>query len=383
MSDNDKIMSRRLTPSEYSEQQIEAEALFRSMGDGAITTDKFGKITRVNPAAQQILGYSESELVDAWLPKKIIAVSLDDNHVNLIDRPITKTFLTGKPITAKMYYRRKDGSKIPVSVSASPIIVDGKPLGAIEIFHDITLEQEVDRMKSEFISLASHQLRTPLSAIKTYSHMLAEGYMGDLNEGQIKSLNTIITASNRMNDLISTLLNITRIESGTIAVSSKMVHIDDLINEVLPELLLMAVEKRITVTLESQNSSRNRIRTDALIVKEIITNLVSNAIKYTPKNGAVIIAVKPRTNDILIEVHDSGWGIPSYSQDQIFSKFFRGKNIVKRETTGTGLGLYLVKGLIDALDGKIWFKSQESAGTSFFFTLPRAKRASKTSSIKK
>ena len=356
------------------EQHMESEALFTSMGDGAITTDEFGKITRVNPAAQSILGYSEKELLDSWLPKKIIAIAFDGTIVNLIDRPITKAFLTGKPISGKMFYRRKDGETVPVSVSASPIIVDNKPLGAIEVFRDITLEQEVDRMKSEFISLASHQLRTPLSAIKTYTHMLADGYMGPLNNGQKKSLSTIITASNRMNELISTLLNITRIESGTIEASSKMVNIDHLIEEVLPELVVMADAKQLTITVDSPDSGRKRIRTDPLIIKEVITNLGSNAIKYTPKKGEVRIAVRPRVNDILIEVHDSGWGIPAYAQDQIFSKFFRGQNVVKRETTGTGLGLYLVKGLIDVLGGKIWFKSDETTGTSFYFTLPRYKR---------
>jgi PAS domain S-box-containing protein len=357
-----------------SEDHAESEALFTSMGDGAITTDEFGKITRVNPAAEQILGYKESELIDAWLPKKIIAVSFDDNRVNLIDRPITKTFLTGKPISGKMYYRRKDGEKVPVAVSASPIMLGGKPVGAIEVFRDITLEQEVDRMKSEFISLASHQLRTPLSAIKTYTHMLAEGYMGTLNNSQKKSLSTIISASNRMNELISTLLNITRIESGAISATPKMVHINTVIREVLPELVLMAEAKHITITLETSSTARNRIKTDPLIVQEVITSLVSNAIKYTPRAGEVKIVVKPRRADILVEVHDSGWGIPIYDQDQVFSKFFRSQNIVKRETNGTGLGLYLAKGLIDVLDGQIWFVSQEKVGTSFFFTLPRSKR---------
>jgi PAS domain S-box-containing protein len=359
------------------EQQVEAEALFTSIGDGAISTDEFGRITRVNPAAQQVLGYSEKELIGTWFPKKIIAVSLNDTPINLIDRPITKAFLTGKPVAEKMFYRRKNGQKVPVAVNVSPIIADGKPLGAIEVFRDITLDQEVDRMKSEFISLASHQLRTPLSAIKTYTHMLADGYMGELNAAQKKSLSTIIGASNRMNELISTLLNITRIESGTIAVTPKLLHLDRVIEEVMPELQLMAEHKSISLSCKVYGAGSTSIKTDGLIVKEVVTNLASNAIKYTPENGEVSITIRPRRNDILVKVTDSGWGIPIYSQDQIFSKFFRAQNIVKRETTGTGLGLYLVKGLLDALGGEIWFNSAEGEGTSFYFTLPRAKRSGK------
>src|SRR5438445_5465630 len=121
-----------------------------------------------------------------------------------------------------MYYRNKEGQIVPVYTNVSPIMLNNVPIGAIEVFRDITLEHEVDRMKSEFISLASHQLRTPLSAIKTYSHMLIDGYMGDITPPQKKSLRTIIGAANRMNELISTLLNITRIESGTIAVTPKV-----------------------------------------------------------------------------------------------------------------------------------------------------------------
>jgi PAS domain S-box-containing protein len=359
------------------EQRAEAEALFTSIGEGAISTDEFGRITRINPVAQSILGYKESELLGEWFPKKIVAVTADDIVVNLIDRPISKAFLTGRSISEKIFYRRKDGQKIPVAVSVSPILVDNKPLGAIEVFRDITLQEEVDRMKSEFISLASHQLRTPLSAIKTYSHMLVDGYMGKLTTTQKQSLRTIIGAADRMNELVSTLLNITRIESGTIAITPKQLHVDKIAEEVLKELSLPATDKNITLSLHCRDKSRAALKTDTLILKEILTNLVSNAIKYTPKGGTVTITVRPRAKDVLVHVNDTGWGIPKYAQDQVFSKFFRAPNIVKRETTGTGLGLYLVKGLVDALDGNIWFKSDEATGTNFYFTIPRTKQTSR------
>jgi PAS domain S-box-containing protein len=367
------------------EQQAEAEALFTSIGDGAISTDEFGRITRVNPVAQVILGYDEAELVGEWFPKKIVAVNADGAVVNLIDRPITRAFLTGKAIYEKMYYRTKDNRIIPVATNVSPILLNDIPIGAVEVFRDITLEQEVDRMKSEFISLASHQLRTPLSAIKTYSHMLVDGYMGEVNDTQKKSLRTIISAANRMNELISTLLNITRMESGSIAVTPKLLQVDILCEDVIKELNLLATERDVNLQFKTVGPRPKTARTDNLILKEVVSNLVSNAIKYTPEGGDVILKVRSRPNELLITVSDTGWGIPKQSQGQIFSKFFRAQNIVKRETTGTGLGLYLVKGLVDALGGKIWFKSSEGTGTTFYVTVPisrmSAKKRRKTSEV--
>ena len=353
------------------EERAQAEALFTSLGNGAIATDQFGKITRINSVALDLLGYTARELVGEWFPKKIVALTENGEPVSLIDRPITRAFLTGKPVNEKTFYLTKFGHKLPVSINVSPILLADKPLGAIEVFRDITLEEEIDRMKSEFISLASHQLRTPLSAIKTYSHMLADGYMGDVTAPQKKSLRTIISATTRMNELISTLLNITRIESGTIAITPKSLHLEKAAEEVIKELSLAASEKSIRLSLHKVGQTSTAVKTDNLIIKEVISNLVSNAIKYTSDEGSVRIEVRGRARDVLVSVRDNGWGIPSNAHDQVFSKFFRATNIVKRETTGTGLGLYLVKGLLDRLDGTIWFESIEGRGTTFYFTLPK------------
>lgn len=359
-----------------TEQQAELEALFTSIGDGAITTDEFGKITRINPKALNILGYSHKEMIGEWFPKRIQAVTADNKVINLIDRPITRAFLNGDTVSQKSYYRCKNGDIIPVSITVSPILLEGKPLGAIEVFRDITREEEIDRMKSEFISLASHQLRTPLSAIKTYSHMLVDGYIGTITPPQKKALRTIIGASNRMNELISTLLNITRIESGTIRVTPKYVRLDALAQEAMQEVSLLAADRSISIATRAGKGSMGA-KTDPLLFKEILINLATNAIKYTPENGTVVIKVQRRGDNIVTSVTDSGWGIPVAAQKQIFSKFFRAQNIVKRETTGTGLGLYLVKGLVDALDGKITFKSEEGKGTTFTVSLVAIK-SSKT-----
>lgn len=354
-----------------SEQKARAEALFYSIGDGAITTDEFGRITRVNPMARRILGYNKPDLLGKWFPDKIVMVDSKNRAMNLIDRPITKAFLSGRPVYQKAFYRCKNGHLVPVAINVSPIVADGKPLGAIEVFRDISFEEEVDRMKSEFISLASHQLRTPLSSIKTYSHMLQDGYMGKVSEAQGKALQTIVEAADRMNELITTLLNITRMESGAVAANARSLRVDVLVREVVKELVVPAANKAQHVSVTVGGNHPKTIRSDRPILKEILTNLVSNAIKYTPRKGSIKIKVRLRSSSVLIQVSDTGWGIPKYSQDQIFSKFFRAENIVKRETSGTGLGLYLVKGLVDTINGRIWFESREGHGTNFFLSVPR------------
>ena len=362
-----------------AEDRAYAEALFRSIGDGAIATDEFGKITRINPTALDILGYKESEVLSKWFPETFVALDESGKPIPVIDRPITRAFLTGKSISEKMHYRRRNGSMVPVAITVSPILIEDRPIGAIEVFRDITIEDEIDRMKSEFISLASHQLRTPLSSIKTYAHMLIEGYMGDITPQQVASLRTIVDASNRMNELISTLLNVTRIESGTVAISPKATNLTKLCEEVIKDHALQASNKSITLTCEAP-SSPVTLRTDTLLVKEILSNLVSNAIKYTAEQGMVHIELSSQRQQVIFKVTDTGMGIPRESQDQVFTKFFRGANAVRYETTGTGLGLYLVKGLTEKLGGKIWFDSEEGKGSAFYLCLPQiaVKKAKKT-----
>jgi len=368
-----KLPKTPASNSSLQQHQAETEAVFRSIADGVIATDEFGKITRMNPVALKILGFKEDEVIGQWFPQKIVAFNNDHKQLSLIDRPMARAYLTGQPVQEKICYRRADGKIIPVQVSVSPILLNGKPLGAIEIFRDITLEEEVDRMKSEFISLASHQLRTPLSSVKTYSHMLIDGYMGELTAAQRESLQTIISATDRMNELISTLLNITRIESGAVQVSPRILDSHKVASDIMEELALQANNKNITVSLKSIGNGNPRIKTDRLILKEVLTNLLSNAIKYTPDDGKVSIIIEARSKDMQFTVSDTGWGIPEYVQDQIFSKFFRAHNIAHRETNGTGLGLYLVKGLLEEIGGKIWFTSDEHKGTSFHFTIPRSR----------
>jgi PAS domain S-box-containing protein len=367
MAEKFPIPSNKLFPKVADSLFI--DALFSSIGDGAIATDEFSRIVRVNSIALDILGYKQREVLGKWFPSKVVAVSESGEKVNPMERSITKSFITGKPITESTYYLHKNGHKIPVSITVSPILLNGRPIGAINLFRDITQEYEIDKMKSEFISLASHQLRTPLSAIKTYSHMLIDGLMGKLNADQKFALSAVVEASDRMNQLTDTLLNITRIESGSVTISKREVDIAELAKKVIKEQSLEAGGKNLTVRLHSP-SKPTIVNTDRFITKEILTNLLSNAIKYTPQNGKVTITIKPRGEEVICCVADSGIGIPKQSYEQIFDKFFRASNVLERDTTGTGLGLYLIKSLADHIDIPVWFDSEVDKGSTFCFSLP-------------
>ncbi|MGH7142367.1 MAG: ATP-binding protein [Candidatus Saccharimonadales bacterium] len=355
---------------DWIEKEAESEAIFKSIGDGAMATDAYGHITRINPAALKILGLKPEEAIGQWFPHILSPVRLDNTALPLMERPIFKMFLTGKPITEKLLYRNKRGLIIPVSTTVSPIMLAGRPVGAIEVFRDITFENEVDKMKSEFISLASHQLRTPLSTVKTYSHMLSEGYMGKVTKEQAQALKTITNATNNMNELISTLLNIARIESGSMKVSRKSNDLKTLASEVIKQTEIPAKQKSINLTFHAPEQPVV-IKTDGLIVREILSNLISNAIKYSPNKRDVSVTIRNRRDQVLFTVQDKGLGIPSQAQDKIFSKFFRANNVVQREATGTGLGLYVVKGLVTLLNGKVSFKSTEHTGSTFYVYLPK------------
>lgn len=343
--------------------------MFLSIGEGAITTNEEGVISRINKAALEILGLKEKDVIGKWFTRTILAVDQNGSPIPAIDRPITRAFITGKPISEQIYYSTRSNPNLPVFVTVSPVMVEGKPVGAIEVFRDITKEHEIDKMKSEFISIASHQLRTPLSAINTYAMMLVGGYAGKLNNDQYNFLKIILSSVSRMNELISTLLDISKIESGMLKIVSDPVNYQDLVGSIVREQQEHAKDKDIRIKLKLPIEAIN-IHTDTLLLKEICANFLSNAIKYTPPGGTIFVTLRIKEKSAVLSVKDNGYGIPTDSQKYLFSKFYRANNAMQKETYGTGLGLYMVKLASESIGGKVWFKSAENKGSTFYFSLP-------------
>ncbi|HEX5797271.1 MAG TPA: PAS domain-containing sensor histidine kinase [Candidatus Saccharimonadales bacterium] len=345
------------------------EAMFDSIGTGAIMTDENGMIERVNDRALEMVGFKREELIGKWFPQVLVALDKHKKVIETMDRPITQSFLTGKPVNTLTYYRKKDKSLLAANITVSPIILNNKPLGAIEVFEDVSLELEIDKMKSEFISIASHQLRTPLSAISIYAQMLVEGYKGKVSKEQQESLNTIIASTRRMNKLISALLDISKLETGKININYKDMQLDVVLRSIVEELKQDALKKDLKLALDIQDRPFT-INSDALFVGEIYSNLISNAIKYTPREGKIKLSLWANKKSYVFRVQDNGYGIPRNFQDKIFTKFSRAPNIQSIDPNGSGLGLYMAKEIAGILQGRLWFTSN-SKGTRFYFSLPK------------
>jgi len=229
--------------------------------------------------------------------------------------------------------------------------------------------KEVDRLKSEFISMASHQLRTPLSIIKGYLHTLKVGKVGELTEKQEHFIKTAMEANDQLIAIIDDFLNLGRIEENRIMVEFEKVDLREVVATVIERMQSLAIKKEITIHFEKPEDFP-KIEADKAKLVEIITNLVDNSIKYGKEKGMIRLELKDMEDEVAIVEEDDGMGIPDDFKERLFKKFNRAKNAVKAMPSGNGIGLYLVKKIIDLHHGKVFAESHEDEGTKFTIILP-------------
>ncbi|MBN1332033.1 PAS domain S-box protein [Candidatus Dojkabacteria bacterium] len=345
------------------------EALLESIGDAVFATDVSGKILLFNKMAEKMTGKSATEVIGKHYKEAVTFISEDTGkpHEDFIVSAVDEDKITKMGSHVELI--RKDGVKIPVADSAAPIKdMEGKIIGCVVVFHDVTQERLVDRAKTEFVSLASHQLRTPLSTINWYVEMLLSLDVGNLTPKQKQYSEQISKASRRMVDLVNALLNVSRLELGTFMIEPKRVNIKKTAQGCLNELKSKIVKKKLNVRQSYKGVSY--IKADPQLLTIIFQNLLSNAIKYSNNNGRVGLTVKKEKSGILIKISDAGIGIPKHQQKGIFQKLFRADNAKTLDPDGTGLGLYIVKQITDYTGGEVWFRSIENKGTTFYIRLP-------------
>ena len=268
--------------------------------------------------------------------------------------------------TDEYRFRRGDGSYAWVLDRGIAVRRDGRAVRMIGSMIDITERKEAERMKSDFVSFVSHQLRTPLSGMNWMLELAAEAenlppqardYIGEARE-----------SAARLSTLVNDLLDIARLESGRTMMAREAVRLDDLTRSVLREMQTVIDEKRHTVTFETGGAAP--ALGDEQMLRQVVVNLVSNAIKYTPDGGRIDVRLTERKDLVEWSVSDNGMGIPRAAQARLFEKFYRADNAISKEAGGTGLGLHLVRLVVEHAGGQIWCESEEGEGSRFTFTLP-------------
>lgn len=363
------------------------KSLLQGIGDGLLVVDNEGLVELANQSAEKLLKIPATEILHKnW--REILKFYYEDKP---IDDPSLQLKSTIRPVeqilqgeyqlrSTDFSLERKDGVLIPVAITGTPVYVEEKIVGAILIFRDISHEKAVDRAKTEFVSLASHQLRTPLSIIKWYAELMIDD-IENLTEDQGQYVKEVAEASERMIALVNALLDVSRLELGTFAVEPEEVDVIHEAEVTAHELQPQVEQKKMNFKTEF-DKGLNKIMLDPRLFNIVNHNLLTNAIKYTQEGGDILYAVKALTKGeeiggkkfdkdmLLVMVKDNGLGIPKDQQDKMFSKLFRADNVKKSDTTGTGLGLYIIKSIVEQAEGQVWFESEEGEGTTFYVVLP-------------
>ena len=340
-----------------------------SESDHVMITDKDGAILYVNKAGEEITGYMAKEIIgknagDLW------GGNMSKEYYEKLWAVIDH--MQKKPFVGEIINHRKNGQSYTAEIRIAPVLDES---GNVQFFvgveRDITKLKEAEQMKTDFISFASHQLRTPLTAIRWNTEMLRDTKLGELTVEQKKYLSEIENGEKRMADLIKSLLNISRLEAQKIKIEPKPTDIASLISSVVSEFTPVTNTRNCVILFNKPSQPSTLIDVDPVLLKQVILNLLNNAIHYSkPRKCKVEISFKEIGGHCQIDVVDEGIGIPSEAQSRVFSKFFRAENAIKVSTEGIGLGLYIVKLIIETSGGKVWFESTEGKGSVFHVAIP-------------
>ena len=352
----------------------QVEAILSNISDGVAVVDKNFNIVAFNQIAAAISGYKIEEAVGQRYD--VILKFYRNRKIEIDDKFIGRVIEANKKkeLANVSTIINKSGTKIIISGCVSPYKNNREKVnGCVIIFRDLTKEKEIDVLKTEFVSLASHQLRTPLTAIRWFIEELYNEELGALNHEQKDYVRQVMESNTRMIKLVNDLLDVSRLEATRIKIEPRLTNMSKLAKDVVSYYLPVSRANNCQVIFKEPEEALPKIKIDPSLIREVLGNLVSNAVKYSQnKTGenSVFVSMVKRNSDIMISVQDSGIGIPKNFQRRIFQKFFRADNVAKIDTGGTGFGLYISKMLVEASGGKIWFDSEENKGTTFYFTLP-------------
>lgn len=346
---------------EVTSNKSRLEAVLLSMFDGVMVVDKNGAIRLMNDTLKSIL-----EINYDPYKKNFLEVVRNVDIKSIVDRVLSlDSGVQSKEITLFMPDEKN------IIIHATPIIHGGVVDGAVLIFHDVTMIKRLESVRKEFVTNASHELRTPVASIKGYAETLLDGALAD-KENARDFVEIIASDANRLSSLIKDILDLSRIESNEMSLQKEQCDLESIIEKAINSVSNKKDDNKIKIELNIINELP-QIYVDKERILQVIINLIDNAIKYNRDNGTVIITATPQEDTISVEIQDSGVGISEADQEHIFERFYRVDKARSREIGGTGLGLSIVKHILNAHKQTIKVKSKPGEGTTFTFTLPLQK----------
>jgi signal transduction histidine kinase len=354
------------------------QTILTSIGDGLVLIDSRYMIVLVNPKMVELFAIPVTEIVGKDLRVIMKLIKRKRGELSPDEWPVEEMFTAKHVVVVDLedglsMITEKRTIPLPIALSIAPLVGDkGAITGGVIIIRDMTADHELDEAKSGFISVASHQLRTPLTTIRWYSEMLLGDDAGALSEQQRDFLREIHGGAERLYQTIDLLLGISRVESGKLKVERQLIDLmlftADLGREFGPQM----AEKKLKFAIFPPEGESVVAYLDPLTLRQVVINLVSNAIRYTNDNGMIEVRwmIDKESGEVTYSIKDDGIGIPFAQRSRIFSKFFRAENALSKAPDGSGLGLAFVKELVLAWGGKVWFETEENKGTTFLFTIP-------------
>lgn len=366
-------LEQQLGQLEAARHQVEASgrklALFAERAPIAVLElDPTGAVTQANPGAELLFGYASAEMVGRPIKEQLVLPDLRTEF----DQKWQHLIASREPISAlKIRSPRRDGLQIVCEWTITPLVNShGTLLAVIAQGQDVTRQLEAERMKKEFTSTLSHELRTPLTSIIGSLQLINSGVLGDVAQDVSELTEVAERNGQRLLDMINDILDIEKIESGKLTLVREVFPLDGLVREAI--VLNKAFGERFKVRFELQpDASPSNVDADRKRLIQVMTNLLSNAAKFSPEGGAVEIAILRENDRVRVCVHDRGPGIPDAFRGRIFGRFAQADSTAARQKGGTGLGLAISKRLVEMMEGSIGFESREGGGTTFWFDLPR------------
>lgn len=347
-------------------EKSKLETLLNDIGEGVMAMNLKGNILIINKEAENMFGKKMKECIGKPYMELFDMINVKGEKVTMDAYPINAAVIKQKTITSKIQFIKNKNESIPFMSSISPVIFQNKIIGIIGIFRDITEEERIDRAKTEFVSLASHQLKTPLTAIRWFLDILGKK---NPKKEQLEYITNASISTNRMIKLVGDFLDISRLESGDISVLPQKGDFVEFTKGLVKEASALARKRGQKILMQSKEKAIDA-SFDSVLISQVILNLLSNAIHYSPEKSIIQLLLAKKGEKIEIKIKDNGFGISKEDQKKLFTKFFRSRKSVEVSTTGSGLGLYIIKKVLDTCKGDIKCKSKEGKGTTFTVIFP-------------